>query len=188
MFSSLLISEQPVQIGVRINNSVLEKTNVKEKDFIFSGNFFYIVKILNFLPYSDMTKQIFSTEFEINTSPKTLFEYLNTAEGLAKWFADDVIFEGDKNYIFVWDEEKHPAKKVGKKENQYVKYEFLPVNGESKEEVSYIEFFVEVNEFTNTTFVRIVDFGEIDDVKDYEELYNHMVTSLTEILGGSNVG
>lgn len=139
------------------------------------------------LRYIHMTKQIFSTEFEINASPKTLFQYLNTAEGLAKWFADDVQFEGDRNYIFIWDDVKHPAKKVAKKENQHVRYEFLP-DGGTTEEPSYLEFEIQVNEFTNTTFIKITDFGDIDDLKDYEELYNHMISTLTDIVGGSNLG
>src|ERR1700712_1042751 len=107
-----------------------------------------------------MVKNKFSAEYEINASNKMLYPYLNTASGLAEWFADEVTLDTEKNYLFVWDKATTKARKVAQKINQYVKFEFLSSNPTEKKDLAYVEFKLDVNELTQTSFLRIVDYSE----------------------------
>ncbi|MCX2744339.1 START-like domain-containing protein [Mangrovivirga sp. M17] len=127
-----------------------------------------------------MNKNTFTTDFEINASPKMLYPYLNTAGGLAQWFADDVSLDGDKNFLFSWDGEENKAKLTGQRSNIYVKYEFL----DEDEEPSYIEFKLEVNELTQATFLVITDHSSNFDNEELFEMWEQMVGALKEIVGG----
>jgi len=46
----------------------------------------------------------FNLEYEINSSPRILFPFLNEPSGLAQWFADEVTFR-DGLYTFSWHDE-----------------------------------------------------------------------------------
>lgn len=132
-----------------------------------------------------MSKTIFSIEFEINASPKILYPYISTADGLSKWFADEVIEDGDK-IIFVWDEKKYPARVTHKKDPSFIRYEFISENMK-EQEPSWIELRLEINEFTQTTFLKIEDFTEMYNPGDFQDMYNHCFSALKEIVGGSNI-
>lgn len=130
-----------------------------------------------------MPKNKFTTEFEINASNKMLFPYLTSPGGLSDWFADDVSLDGDKNYIFLWDGKTHKAKKITQKPNQYVKYEFFGKATDDKKELPYIEFKLDVNDMTQTSFLRIIDYTDFEDPKDMQELWNNLITKLKETVG-----
>jgi len=132
-----------------------------------------------------MAKTKFTTEYEINASSKMLYPYLSSSSGLADWFADKVTLESDKvTFNFIWDGKVHKAKKVSQKINQYVKFEFLPEKEADKKDLSYIEFKIDTNELTQTSFLRITDYSEIDDPKDLKEMWNNLLTNLKVIVGG----
>ena len=131
-----------------------------------------------------MVKNKFSAEYEINASNKMLYPYLNTASGLSEWFADEVTLDTEKNYHFVWDKATTKGRKVAQKINQYVKFEFLSANPAEKKDLSYVEFKLDVNELTQTSFLRIVDYSDIDDPKGLKELWNNLVLSLRDKVGG----
>jgi len=131
-----------------------------------------------------MGKNKFITEFEINASQKILFPYLSTASGLAQWFADDVNINEDKVYIFLWDGEDHRATKAAQKANISVKFEFLPETEEDKEDPNYIELKLNVNELTQSVFIQITDYSDIDDEEEQEDLWENIVYNLKTLIGG----
>ncbi|MFN3840102.1 MAG: START-like domain-containing protein, partial [Cyclobacteriaceae bacterium] len=56
-------------------------------------------------------KRLFTRDYEIHASIKMLYPYIQTAGGLAEWFADNVkINNEDKTYTFFWDNEEHKAR------------------------------------------------------------------------------
>lgn len=130
-----------------------------------------------------MTKTLFTAECEINATPKTLFPYIFSSSLLKKWFADDILVENEESdtLTFIWDGVFYPAKIVSKKESQFVKYEFLENDGE----VSWLQFRIEVNQLTNSTYLIIEDFSEIDNEADFEEMYNNNFAVLKELVGGN---
>lgn len=131
-----------------------------------------------------MGKTKFITEFEINASQKILFPYLSTASGLAQWFADDVNINEDKVYSFLWDGEDHRATKAAQKANVSVKFEFLPETDEDKDDPNYIELKLNLNELTQSVFIQITDYSDLDDEEEQEDLWENIVYSLKQIIGG----
>ena len=41
-------------------------------------------------------KKEFVIEYDFQSSPQLLFQYLSTPSGLSEWFSDDVNFRGEK--------------------------------------------------------------------------------------------
>ncbi|MCE7994294.1 MAG: ATPase [Roseivirga sp.] len=131
-----------------------------------------------------MGKKKFITEFEVNASSKMLFPYLSTASGLAQWFADDVNINEDKVFSFHWDGEDHKAKKAGQRTNHHVKFEFLPETEEDEDDPAFIELKLNVNELTQSVFLQITDYSDLDDPEEQQDLWENIVYSLKELIGG----
>jgi uncharacterized protein YndB with AHSA1/START domain len=129
-------------------------------------------------------KQKFAGEYEVKSSPKTLFPYLNTAGGLSLWFADDVKITPEKVFIIDWEGETHKAKIAAQKINSYVKLEFIPKPGDTDPNLSFIEFKLDTNELTQSTFLKIVDFTNITDSEEFYDLWDNLIEKLKEIVGG----
>ena len=130
-----------------------------------------------------MGKFKFVTEFEVNASQKMLFPYLSSASGLSQWFADDVNINEDKVFIFFWDGEEHRAKKVSHKTNKSVKVEFLPETEEDEDDPSYLELKLDVNELTQTVFIQVTDYSDLDDPEEQQDVWENLVHALKEIIG-----
>lgn len=131
-----------------------------------------------------MSKHLFTADFEINASTKMLYPYLNTASGLSQWMADDVTINEDKVYNFIWDDEDHFAKMASHRTNHYVKFEFVPETEEDEEDPSYFELRLEKNELTQSTFIKISDYSDMDDTEELMDLWESLVESLKETVGG----
>lgn len=131
-----------------------------------------------------MPKELFVTDFEINASKKMLFPYIHSASGLAQWFADDVLVDEDKIYNFIWDGEDHKAKLVSARTNHYVKFEFIPESTEDQEDPSYFELRLEMNELTQSVFIKIIDYSDFADSGELQDLWESLVHNLKEIVGG----
>jgi uncharacterized protein YndB with AHSA1/START domain len=128
-----------------------------------------------------MSKTKYTAEFEIHASPKMLYPYLSTAAGLSEWIADDVNINQDKVFTFVWDGFSYPAKKTAQKANQYIKFEFLPDKTSVDKTPSFLEFKLDINEMTQTSFLKVTDFSDLEDSK---ELWDNVVGKLRTIVGG----
>ena len=131
-----------------------------------------------------MAKSKFVNEYEINASPKLLNTYISTASGLSEWIADNVNLDKDKNFVFVWDNEAHVAKLVHKKDNHTVKFEFLEDDGEESEDPSYIQIDISLNDMTQTVFLTITDYSDIDDEVELTELWDYSISNLKQLIGG----
>lgn len=132
-----------------------------------------------------MSRHLFTTDFEINASTKMLYPYLSTASGLAQWMADDVTIDEDKVFNFIWDEEDHKARIVSHRTNHYVKFEFLP-DGEDdgEEDPAYFELRLEMNELTQSVFLKVTDYSDMDDTEELFDLWDSLVHNLKETVGG----
>ncbi len=127
-----------------------------------------------------MLKYKYIGEFEFKISKKILFPYINTASGLARWFADDVIIDNeDKVYTFIWDGEETKMEKVSSKGNYHVRFNILE---EGEQESNYFDFKIVVNELTQTVYLRIIDYSDMDE-EQAENLWNTLIHDLKEIVG-----
>ena len=124
----------------------------------------------------------FVTEQEINASRRMLYPYISTPSGLAQWFADDCTVDEDKVFYFKWEDEVHKAKMVAHRTNSYARFEFF--EDEDDGECPYVELRVEINELTQTVFIRIIDYSDINDELESRELWENLFNNLKEIVGG----
>lgn len=127
-----------------------------------------------------MSKFKFIGEYEFRASKKMLYSYLSTASGLAQWFADDVNIRDDKNLSVIWDGEENIAKMVSHRLNSQVRYEFISED----EDPSYVEFKIDMNDLTQSVFIQVTDYSDMDDLQELEELWENLMADLREIVGG----
>jgi uncharacterized protein YndB with AHSA1/START domain len=128
-----------------------------------------------------MAKNKFQTEFEINASKKMLYPYIYSASGLAQWLADDVNINEDKIYNFIWEEEDHKYRMAAHRTNSFVKFESTD---EEDDDPNYFEIRLEMNELTQSVFIRIVDYTDNTDEEELQDLWESLIFNLKEIVGG----
>ncbi len=129
-------------------------------------------------------KKEFRAEFDINASKKMLYPYIFSPSGLAQWMADDVTVNEDKIFNFIWDGEDHKAKMAAHRVNNFVKFEFIAKEGEDENDLAYIEIRLEMNELTQSVFIAVIDYSDIDDDEESMDLWGSLIDSLKEIVGG----
>lgn len=130
-------------------------------------------------------KRLFTADYEIHASIKMLYPYIQTAGGLAEWFADDVnINNSDKTYTFFWDNEEHKARQVAHRTNHFARFEFLPENDDDVKDPSYFELRLEFNEMTQSVYLKVFDYSDFDDLKELEGLWDSLVEALRKTVGG----
>jgi uncharacterized protein YndB with AHSA1/START domain len=122
-------------------------------------------------------KKKFNLEYEVNSSPKILFTFLNEPNGLAQWFADDVTYR-DQIYTFTWDDEEQKAKLLSIKENKLVKFKWL-----DDEPHCYFEMEILQDELTNDVALSITDFATEDTLHDRRLIWDNQIQYLVSVLG-----
>jgi len=65
-----------------------------------------------------------------------------------------------------------------------VKFEFLPETEEDKDDPNYIELKLNLNELTQSVFIQITDYSDLDDEEEQQDLWENIVYSLKQIIGG----
>jgi hypothetical protein len=133
---------------------------------------------------SKTKKNLFTTDFEIHSSVKMLYPYIDSASGLSEWFADDVRISPEKVFTFVWDQEEHKARLTSHRTNHFAKFEYLPETKEDENDPSYFELRLEVNELTQTTFLKVTDYSDFDDQEELQDLWEGLVANLKKVIGG----
>lgn len=129
-------------------------------------------------------KKLFTADYEVHASVKMLYPYIQTASGLAEWFADDVTINPEKIFTFVWDNEQHKAIMSSHRTNHFCRFEFLPETAEDRKDPSYFELRIEVNELTQTTFLKVFDYSDFDDLEELQDLWDGLVENLRKVVGG----
>lgn len=124
-----------------------------------------------------MAKNKIQFEFVINCSPKVLYNRLNTASGLAEWFADDVKVRG-KKYTFVWDDSEQVAEMALNKENRLVRFNWL-----DDEDDAYFEFRITRDELTGDVSLLITDFTEEGEEEETRGLWETQIADLKHVVG-----
>ncbi len=130
-------------------------------------------------------KKLFTADYEIHASVKMLYPYLQTAGGLSEWFADDVKINNlKKTFIFFWDNEEHVARLANHRTNHFVKFEYLPEEGEDEKDLSYFELRLESNEMTQSVYLKVIDYSDFDDLAELNDLWDGLIENLRKTGGG----
>lgn len=131
-----------------------------------------------------MGKYKFVKEYEIKASVKMLYPYFSTASGLTDWFAEKVKSIDSQTFEFHWDNEDHIGKIVAHRAGKSIKFEFVPEKPEDIRDAPYIEFKLDFNEMTSTTFVKITDYSWETDLEELNKLWDGLIHTLRETVGG----
>lgn len=134
------------------------------------------------LPATSKTR--FEREFAINASPKILYPYLSTAAGLNRWFAQTNKTSDEQVFNFIWDKTDHPAIISNLRANKSVKFTYLDDEGKVGPDASYLEFGIETSQLTGEQFLKVVDYTAEQDEEELDELWEKLIQSLREIVGG----
>jgi|TARA_B110000967_G_C18601770_1_gene419593 uncharacterized protein YndB with AHSA1/START domain len=126
------------------------------------------------------TKKAFSIEYDFQSSPQLLFQYLSTPSGLSEWFADNVNSRGE-DYTFIWGDTEEYAKLIQKKNNEKVRFRWL--NDEDDQDDCYFEFKIIVDEITKDVSLNVSDFADEDELEEAKMLWDNLVSSLKQVLG-----
>ena len=118
----------------------------------------------------------FQLEYEIRSSPRILFSFLNEPNGLAQWFADEVSIR-DNIYTFTWHDEAKLAKLVSQKENKYVKFKWI------NDEPYYFELEIVQDELTNDVALSVTDFAVEENLPDRKSIWDNSIDYLLTVLG-----
>ncbi|WP_333819614.1 START-like domain-containing protein [Ohtaekwangia sp.] len=130
-------------------------------------------------------KKLFIADYEIHASIKMLYPYIQTASGLAEWFADDVTINNeDKSFTFFWDSEEHRARLTAHRTNHFARFEFLPENDNDSRDPSYFELRLEFNELTQSVYLKVFDYSDFDDHKELHDLWDGLIEALRKTVGG----
>ena len=132
-----------------------------------------------------MSKHKFICEYEIRAAIKMLYPYLSTAKGLEEWFAEKVVVSSQKIYNIYWDNQNHPAKIISQRFNKSIRYQFFDESkaGAKSEDLSFLELKLEHNEFTQTSFIKIIDYSDMDNEDDLYDLWDGLIANLKEQVG-----
>lgn len=124
----------------------------------------------------DKNKQKLILEFALKSSAKILFSYLSSPNGLAEWFADDVIYK-DGHYHFIWDNETLKAKMVSNRENKSVRFKW------DDDDTTYLEFEILQDELTGDVALSVTDFAFESEIEDKKMIWHNQVDDLIHVLG-----
>jgi uncharacterized protein YndB with AHSA1/START domain len=122
-------------------------------------------------------KKKFNIEYEIKSSPRILYSFLNEPNGLTQWFADDVSVK-DQVYTFTWDDEPQKAKLVSIKENKLVRFRWIDDDPQYFFEMEIVQ-----DELTNDVALSITDFATEETVNDRRLIWDNQVEYLISVLG-----
>ena len=122
-------------------------------------------------------KKKFNIEYEIKSSPRILYTFLNEPNGLTQWFADDVNLK-DQIYSFTWDDEKQDAKLLVAKENKLVRFRWL-----DDEPQYYFEMEIVQDELTNDVALSITDFATEETIGERKLIWDNQVKYLVSTIG-----
>ena len=128
------------------------------------------------------TKTAFSIEYDFQSSPQLLFQYLSTPSGLSEWFANNVNSRGE-DFTFIWDDTEEYAKLIQKKNNERVRFRWM--NDEEDQDDCYFELKIVVDEITKDVSLYVSDFADEDELEEAKMLWNNLVSSLKQVLGSA---
>ena len=119
----------------------------------------------------------YKLEYTVNSSPKMLYFFLSTPNGLSEWFCDDVKMK-DNVYTFIWNGTEQEAEMVNSKVNKQVRFKWL-----DQPKDSFFEFRIELDELTKEVALIITDFAATEEHENEKLLWNTQVNMLMHRVG-----
>ncbi len=122
----------------------------------------------------------YEIEFQINSSPQLLYQYISTPSGLSEWFADNVNSRGEF-FTFIWNDSEEKARLCSKKSGEKVRFKWVDENNKDTE--FYFELHILVDEITKDVSLTVIDFADIDEVSEAKLLWENQISDLKHVIG-----
>lgn len=127
-------------------------------------------------------KGYYTLEYTINSSPDVLFDFISSAGGLEKWFAEKVNVK-DNLFHFEWEnDEMKDAKMIALKEREFARFHWL----DQKDNNKFFEFRIQIDDLTSEVALIVSDFADTkEEYEDARLLWNAQIHDLLHALGGA---
>jgi uncharacterized protein YndB with AHSA1/START domain len=117
-------------------------------------------------------------EYQVRSSIPILFEFISTPSGLAEWFADDVNVRQGGLFTFLWDGSQQEAKMIVYRDLEFVRFKWS-----DKNDGSYFEFRIQVDELTGDMSLVITDFADNSELETNKLVWDSQVDKLLHVIG-----
>ena len=120
----------------------------------------------------------FELEYPVKSSVRVLYDALVDSSKLTEWFCDEItLYDNGKKMEFFWEGSGQTATIVGKKDNQFIRFQW------EDEEDTYFEMRIQIDEITNDVALIITDFAEEDEIEESKMLWDNQIRDLFISLG-----
>ncbi len=119
-------------------------------------------------------------EFQVNSSPQLLYQYISTPSGLSEWFADNVNSRGEY-FTFIWNDSEERARLTSKKSGEKVKFRWI--DEKDKDTDFYFELRIIEDEITKDVSLMVIDFADEEEVEEAKLLWENQVADLKHVIG-----
>lgn len=110
-----------------------------------------------------------------------LWEYISTAPGLSRWFADEVRSHG-KRFIFTWQRHPQTALMTARREESHIRFRW-DEEAEEAGERTFFEMRIITSEMSDNVSLQITDFADEGEEDDQAELWESQIDTLRRALG-----
>ena len=140
-------------------------------------NYIYFRKIIR----NKMDVKVrYEMEFQVNSSPQLLYQYISTPSGLSEWFADNVNSRGEY-FTFIWNDSEERARLTSKKSGEKVKFRWI--DDKDKDTDFYFELRIIEDEITKDVSLMVIDFADEEEVEEAKLLWENQVADLKHVIG-----
>jgi hypothetical protein len=126
------------------------------------------------------TKVKYELEFQLNSSPQLLYQYISTPSGLSEWFADNVNSRGEF-FTFIWDGSEEKARLSARKSDEKVKFRW--VDELNKDTDYFFELRILEDEITKDVSLMVTDFAFEEDIEEVKLLWESQISDLKHVIG-----
>ena len=127
-------------------------------------------------------KEKYELEFEIQSSPTLLYQYISTPSGMSEWFADNVNSRG-KFFRFIWDGSEEKARIVMRKNGERVRFQWEEDEEEGND--YYFEMKIVIDGITKDVSLIVTDFAEDDEIEESKMFWENQISELKLVLGSA---
>ena len=126
------------------------------------------------------TKVKYELEFQLNSSPQLLYQYISTPSGLSEWFADNVNSRGEF-FTFIWDGSEEKARLTARKSDERVKFRWI--DEDNKDTDYFFELRILEDEITKDVSLMVTDFAFEEDFDEVKLLWESQISDLKHVIG-----
>ena len=124
------------------------------------------------------TKEQYTREYFMRSSPHVLYNYISAPSALAEWFADNVV---NKNgtFTFTWDGSDEVAQLISLKKEVSIRFQWDDDEGTD----CYWEMAIKIDSLTKDVALMVTDFAEPDEIEESIQLWDSQIDSLKHVIG-----